>query len=250
MKTGQDEIYYLRNADDVDGEYIGRVLKSAKDCEYLSARTDTPAFVCARTIDELIALGHKKTVDWINRYAGRLNQSVPNKELFWQNLSGGTLSGSQEIRLFASMNPERRIFYGLLDEPAKINQRAIGFSPLAEDVDLALCHALLNSVVGVFYAEASGFPKGLAALDNRAENTKKIFMLDPRLLKASDAARIIKSFEPLLGRKIMATVDEYEQKDRLSFEGTVAECFGYLEHFERIVGCVLEMQRVRLSVKR
>ena len=161
MKTGQDEISYLRNIDDVDSDYIGRIFKSAKDCEYLSATADVPAFVCDKTIAELSALGHKKTLDWINRYKGQINQSVPNKEIFWKNLSGEKLSGSQDIRLFTGMNPERRIFYGLLDKPAKINQRAIGFNPLAEDVDIALCHALFNSIISIFYAEATGFQKGL-----------------------------------------------------------------------------------------
>jgi len=250
MKTGQDEIYYLRNSNDVDSDYVGRVYKSAKDSEYLSAKADTPAFICDKTIEELTALGHKKTLDWINRYVGHINPSVTNKDMFWQNLSGGKLSGSQEIRLFTSMNPERRIFYGLIDKPAMINQRAIGFDPLSEEVDLALCHALLNSIIGIFYAEATGFPKGLGALDNRAKNTKMVLMLDPRHLQKSDANRIIKAFEPLLRRKIMTTVIEYEQADRLLFERTVADCFNYSEHLEQIMNSVLEMQRVRLSVKR
>jgi hypothetical protein len=44
----------------------------------------------------------------------------------------------------------------------------------------AIYPALLNSFIGIFYIEATGFPKGLGALDTRAENIKKIFMLDPR----------------------------------------------------------------------
>ncbi|MCL2752592.1 MAG: hypothetical protein FWE44_00405 [Defluviitaleaceae bacterium] len=249
MKTGQDEIYYLRNDNDVDSEYVERVFKSAKSCNYLSTKADVPAFVCDRTIDELTRLGHTKTLDWINRYNGNLNQSVTNKEDFWQNLSGGRLSGSHAIRLFTGMNPERRIFYGLLDEPAKINQRAIGFNPLTEDVDLVLCHALFNSIIGVFYAEATGFPKGLGALDNRAENTEKIRILDPRRLSKIDSVKILQAFKPLLDRKIMTTIQEYQQEDRLVFERVVADCFGYSEYFERILNSVLEMQMVRLSVR-
>lgn len=160
IKTGQDEIYYLRDENDVDSVYVSNVFKSAKDCEFLTTQADTPAFVCDKTLEELAELGHTKTLDWINRYSGNINQSVPNQDVFWQNLSTGKLSGSQEIRLFTGMNPERRFFYGLLDRPAQINQRAIGFKLLSEDVDLALCHALFNSVLGVFYVEATGFPKG------------------------------------------------------------------------------------------
>jgi hypothetical protein len=250
MKTGQDEIYYLHSANDVDREYVGRVFKSAKSADYLMAQPDTYSFVCDKTIEELTTLGHRKTLEWIHRYKGHINQSVLNKSTFWMNLSNGGFSGSDKIRLFTGMNPERRIFYGLLDEPAQINQRAIGFKPLTDSLNLELCHALLNSVIGVFYAEATGFPKGLGALDNRAENIKKILMLDPRRLSDGDARKIIEAFQPLLGRKIMTTLQEYEQADRLAFERVVADCFGYSALFERIKNSVLDMQRVRLSVKK
>jgi hypothetical protein len=249
MKTGQDEIYYLRDANDVDSEYVGRIFKSAKSADYLTAQPDTHSLVCDKTIEELISLGHRKTLDWINRYKGHINQSVPNKDTFWMNLGNGSFSGNEKIRLFTGMNPEQRIFYGLLDEPAQINQRTIGFNPLTDSVNLPLCHALLNSVVGVFYAEATGFPKGLGALDNRAENVKNILMLDPRRLSASKASKVLEAFKPLLNRKIMSTLQEYEREDRLNFERIVAECFGYVALFERIKNSVLDMQRVRLSVK-
>jgi hypothetical protein len=249
IKTGQDEIYYLRDANCVDSEYIGRIFKSAKSCVNLTAEPDTYSFVCDRTIEELTALGHNKTLDWINRFQRHINQSVPRKETFWMNLSDGSFSGSEKIRLFTGMNPERRIFYGLLGEPAQINQRAIGFKPLYDSVNLALCHALLNSVIGIFYSEATGFPKGLGALDNRAETVKKILMLDPRKLSENDIDKILKAFKPLIKRRIMTTIEEYQQTDRLVFERVVAECFGYSEHFDKIKNCVLEMQKVRLSVR-
>ncbi|MPN27310.1 hypothetical protein SDC9_174741 [bioreactor metagenome] len=147
------------------------------------------------------------------------------------------------------MNPERRIFYGLLDTPAQIDQRAIGFKPNVESLNLELCHALLNSVIGVFYTEATGFPKGLAALDNCAENVRKIKMLDPRRLTTDEAQRIQCSFRPLLSRKIKTTEEEYSQDDRLAFERTVADVYGYSAAFDKVLGCILEMQRVRLSVR-
>lgn len=191
MKTGQDEIYYFQTAFDVDIEYVGKVLKSAKTCEYLTAQPDAYSFVCDKSIEKLDELGHRKTLDWINRFKDHINQSVPNKVTFWKNLSDGSFSGSDKIRLFTGMNPERRIFYGLLEEPAQINQRAIGFKPLNNDVNVELCHALLNSVIGTFYTEATGFPKGLGALDNRAENVKKIKILNPKLLSQKEINKIL-----------------------------------------------------------
>jgi hypothetical protein len=46
---------------------------------------------------ELSALGHTKTLDWIDRFKDPLNQSVPNKDAFWLNLSGNRLSSSQKF---------------------------------------------------------------------------------------------------------------------------------------------------------
>ncbi len=250
MKTGQDEIWYLNRSDEIDPAFIGRIFKSARSAEYLIAQPDTYSFVCNRTLEELHTQGCYRTLEWINRYQGHINQSVPHKETFWMNLADGSFSGSDRIRLFTGMNPERRIFYGLLEEPAQINQRAIGFNPKSIDVNLELCHALLNSIVGVFYTEATGFPKGLGALDNRAENTKKILMLDPRRLSTIDVSCILEAFRPILDRKIKTTAEEYECADRLNFERIVADCFGYTTKLERIKDTVLEMQKVRLSVRR
>lgn len=249
MKTGQDEIWYLSSRDDVDPAFVGRVFKSARSSKYLIAQPDTYSFVCNRTLEELHTSKCHRTLEWINRFQGHINQSVPHKETFWMNLAYNRFSGSDRIRLFTGMNPERRIFYGLLEEPAQINQRAIGFNPKSTDINVELCHALLNSIIGIFYTEATGFPKGLGALDNRAENTKKILMLDPRYLSTIDISRILEAFRPLLARKIKTTVEEYECVDRLTFEHIVADCYGYSAQFERIKNTVLEMQRVRLSVR-
>lgn len=250
MKTAQDDIYYLKTGQEIDAPYIGNVLKSAKNIKTLIASADTKAFVCDKSKAELCSLGHKRTLDWIKKFEGRLNKSMQNKGTFWNNIADGTFPGSDDIRLFTGMNPEQRIFYGLLDKPAKINQRVIGFIPHAEkDVNLELCHALLNSVIGVFYTEAVGFPKGLGALDNCSKNVEKMFILNPSLLSDEDVDRILSAFQPLLKREIMTTQQEYEQSDRRAFEEVVADCFGYSQYFKQIKDCVLEMQRVRLSVR-
>ncbi|MBQ3113545.1 MAG: N-6 DNA methylase [Phascolarctobacterium sp.] len=249
MKTGQDEIYYINNSDDIDNEYIGHIFKSAKTAKFLIAKPDTNSFVCNKTLSELEALGHTKTLEWINRFKDNLNKSIPNKNTFWMNLGENRLSGSQNIRLFTGMNPDQRIFYGLLEEPSQINQRAIGFDPLSSNINLELCHALLNSAIGIFYVEATGFPKGLGALDNRAENMKKIKMLNPSILTNDKIERILNAFQPLLAREILNTKEEYTRSDRLYFEQIVADSFGYSNILERIIKCILTMQEVRSSVR-
>lgn len=249
MKTGQDTIYYINNPNEIDNEYIGHVFKSAKTAKFLISKPDTYSLVCNKTLSELKALGHFKTIEWINRFKDNLNKSVPNKETFWMNLCANRLSGSQNIRLFTGMNPDKRIFYGLLKYPSQINQRAIGFEPLSSSINIELCHALLNSVIGIFYVEATGFPKGLGALDNCAENMSNAKMLNPDILTNNQIKRIINAFQPLLSREILNTKEEYAQSDRLHFEQVVADCFGYSHILERIIKCILAMQEVRTSVR-
>ena len=248
MKTAQNEIFFLKTGKEVDEEYIGAVFKSAKNTTTLIATADNKAFVCGKSEDELRELGHTKTLRWIEKYKGQLNKSLPNKKEFWRNIADNVFSGSYNVRLFTGMNPEQRIFYGLLDKPARIDQRAIGFLP-KEGVNLELYQALLNSIIGVFYTEAIGFPKGLGALDNCAQNVKKMYILDSKNLSEVQIQSILLAFKPLLEREIKTTIDEYQQSDRLAFEKVVAECFGYEKYFDDIVNCVIEMQRVRLSVK-
>ena len=57
-----------------------------------------------------------------------------------------------------------RLFSGRLDPPAFVDQRLIQLNPL-DDVDIGLCHALLNSSIGMFIIEALGFGRALGALD-------------------------------------------------------------------------------------
>lgn len=248
MKTAQNDIYFLVTGKEVDEEYIGAFFKSAKDTTTLIATADSKAFVCGRSEDELRELGNAKTLKWIEKYKGHLHKSLPNKKEFWKNIADNVFSGSHNVRLFTGMNPEQRIFYGLFDKPTMIDQRAIGFLP-KEDVNLELYHALLNSIIGVFYIEAMGFPKGLGALDICAQNFKKMYILDCKYLSKEQIQSILSAFKPLLEREIKTTIDEYQQSDRLAFEKVVAECFGYADYFDEIVNCVIEMQRVRLSVK-
>ena len=249
IKTGQDDFYYPKNISVVDREYVGRILMSGRKVDHLTARPDRYAFVCNKSLQELTRLGHNKTLNWIRNHQDHINQSVPNKETFWMNMADGRFSGSTPIKLFTPMNPERRFFYGLLEEPTVVNQRIIGLAPLVSGVNIELCHALLNTVLSAFYTEATGFPRGLGVLDIRKDGIEKVWMLDPRKLTAEQEKEIMAAFKPLLSRKILPFNEELSQKDRLHFEHTVLSCYQIDAYFDSIKAALLEMQRVRLSVK-
>ncbi|KRG12683.1 hypothetical protein ACA29_11005 [Lederbergia galactosidilytica] len=59
-----------------------------------------------------------------------------------------------------TMNPDQRLFFAKFDEPTFINQRLIGLKQKSNYQDIELYHALLNSIIGMFYIEAIGFGRG------------------------------------------------------------------------------------------
>ncbi|WP_298841445.1 Eco57I restriction-modification methylase domain-containing protein [uncultured Clostridium sp.] len=243
-KTGQDEIFYLKDATLVDAEFIRRGLKNTKSCNRLTAKSDTDVLCCDKTVEELVRLHHTKTLNWLARFENHLNQSVLTRGTKWNMLDATKLP-----YLFTGMNPEERIFFGKFDVPTFINQRLIGLLARSEAVDIDLCHTLLNSMLGMFYVEAVGFGRGLGVLDFSKDNLEKGYMLDPNLLSKEQRTNIFEAFKPLLERNILTTKEELLQADRLNFERIVLKAYGIDAYFDRIKASLLSIQAVRLSVK-
>ena len=90
-----------------------------------------------------------------------------------------------------------------------------------------LCHALLNSSIGMFMMEGLGFGRGLGALDlNKDRIEAYMNILDPARLGRVQRAKVKQAFLPLLERKVFTVEDELEQADRQEFDDTVIEAFG------------------------
>lgn len=151
--------------------------------------------------------------------------------------------------IITTMNPGDRLFYALFTEPAFINQRLIGLRHKDGYVELPLYHALLNSVLGIFYIEAIGFGRGLGALDINKNTLSGSFMLDPNLLNDNQKQNIIAKFEPLLARNILSTKEELQARDREEFDRTVLAAYGLSSYYENIKESLLSMQNMRLSVR-
>ena len=134
-------------------------------------------------------------------------------------------------------------------EPACINQRLIGLSIKNKQIDLNICHALFNSIIGMFFLEAAGFERGEGVLDLSKDSFEKTYMLNPFLLSNDDKSNILNKFEILKNRKILSVEDELNQKDRKDFDLTVLRAFKIEEYYEHIKNCLLKMQRIRLNVK-
>lgn len=253
MRRGWDELFYPEEGHGIEEIYIEKVLKSSRSIQGYDAETDTFAFCCSKTKDELEDLGHSGALNWINRFenstnnVGRpLTEVLSRTNMKWYEMES---SGSM-AEIVTSLNPGSRLFWAKINEPSFINQRLIGITrnDNSQDLNITLLHALLNSVVGQFFIEATGFGRGLGALDLNADNIRSIYILDPRLLTVDQEAKIIKSFNELKDINIKDTIKELESPSKKKFDKLVLSAFGLEDNYELIKESLIRMISARLSV--
>jgi len=148
------------------------------------------------------------------------------------------------------MNPGERLFYGRFDKPTIINQRLIGLIKVDEEVeiDIDLMHALLNSMLGMFYIEAVGFGRGEGVLDISKDNLGKGYMLDPEKISNEYREEIINAFNKLKSRDIKPLREELEEKDRIYFEHIVLKAFKIDSYYEKMKNTIINMQKNRIDI--
>ncbi len=244
-KTGQDHIFIPNSPDVVDKAYVSHMLKNSKGCDTLIAQPDKYFVTSDKTYKELEELGHTKTISYFKQFEDNLNQSVLQHREIWYNLK----EAKKKATLITGLNPDKRLFFAKFKEPTCINQRLIGFIPKEENLDIEICHALLNSIVGMFYIEATGFGRGAGALDLNKDKFADSYMLNPKLLSDKQKQEIISAFSPLLKRSILPVEQELEKKDRQNFDSVVLKAYGMENVYSEIKDCLLSMMRVRLGAK-
>ncbi len=252
-RRGWDAIFYPPAGHGIEDDYIRPVLMNLKDAKGYTASAEREAFSCSATLDELRQRGHTGALAWIERFAGDVNGTgrplpdvLAKAKLHWYEMRA---DGRTE--LFTSINYDERLFVGRLDPPAFVNQRLVQIDPKSgQSVDIELCHALLNSVVGVFMLEGIGFGRGLGALDLNKDRTEAfLHLLDPAQLDADAAAVLKTAFKPLLGREVMKVADELEADDRRTFDQAVLDAFSLDIDYRRIYKALLSLVAVRLAAK-
>ena len=242
-KTGQDDIFIPRSPDVVDTPYVSKMLKNSKGCDTLLADSDSFFVTSDKTYNELKELGHTKTAGYFKQFEDNLNQSVFQHGTIWYNLK----EAKKKAYIITSLNPGSRLFFAKFSGPTCINQRLIGLTQKTDDLDISICHALLNSIVGMFYIEATGFARGAGALDLSKDKFASSFMLNPKKLSDKQIERILKTFNPLTQRKILPVEQELRQEDRRTFDTEVLKAYGMGELHNEIEDSLLSMIRVRLG---
>ena len=190
-------------------------------------------------------------IDWISKFSDQKNGvgkplpiALQRKGMQWYELQDNEIA-----EIFTMMNPDQRLFFAKFIKPSFINQRLIGLTHKDSYPDVELNHALLNSMLTLFYIEASGFGRGLGVLDVNKNSISKCYMLNPNLVKPSSREKILCAFEKVKKRKIKKIFDELNDRDRLNFEHEVLLSFGIDEYFEKIKSSLLSMQETRMAAK-
>ncbi|MDA0764615.1 MAG: hypothetical protein O3A39_09275 [Proteobacteria bacterium] len=147
------------------------------------------------------------------------------------------------------LNLDNRIFVAKMKKTSFVNQRLIRFSLQDKSLDIDLCHALLNSIIGMFMIEASGFGRGLGVLDNNANKFKAgLCILNPNLLKHEDVKQIKSLFSLVTNRQVLNIRDEIISHERIKFDKAVLNAFGIQKYYDNIKNSLIELYEIRKSV--
>ena len=148
------------------------------------------------------------------------------------------------------MNPDHRLFVARMQTRGFVDQRLIRLTIKSADADMDLLHALLNSTLSLFLIEASGFGRGLGALDLTSTKIKRSFAIwNPSSITGSVRHSIMEAFAPLNARAVLPLEKELERDDRIKFDSALCKHFGLLHHLDDMYGSLLHLYQIRQSVR-
>ena len=247
-RRGWNAMFYPQPGHGIEDEYIQPVLLSSADLPSLLASADQEAFCCSDSIELLTQKNMTGALSWIAKFEQAKNKvGIPlptvlsRKGMYWYEMSNDTMAD-----LVITMNPDKRLAFHRFHERSFVDQRLIRLTSKIGNEDIDICHALLNSVIGLFFIEASGFGRGLGALDLNATKLRDNFhMLDYRLLSADQRKEVLLAFEPLLGRNILDLPAELKEPDRVDFDNMVLGIFGLSNLRDSISDTLLQLFHIR-----
>ena len=252
-RRGWDPLFFPSAEANIEPQFMKDVLMNARDTDsYVGTPTsDRKAFCCNLGIDELEEQGYLGALAWIRNFENETNEKekplpevLARKGMQWYELTT-----DEEAEIFTMMNPDDRMFYAKFNQPTFINQRLIGLKRKQITDDINLLHALLNSILSLFYIEAVGFGRGLGVLDINKDSISKCYMLNPALLNQEQKTDIMEKFEALMSRGIVDINQDMEDPVRREFDIAVLNAFGIGRYFDNIVNSLKALRKVRKAVR-
>ena len=251
-RRGHDKLFIPRPCDysTIEPQFLHSFMKNLKRTRSYVAQADSKAFCCSMTMDELESENMHGALSWIRRFEdvvddyGPLVDRLKRAHMEWYENKPSELA-----EIGTMMNPDNRMFYVKFPTPTFINQRIIGLNRINQDDDIDLIHALLNSIISIFYIEAVGFGRGLGALDISKDSISKCYMLNPSLLSEEQQTDILEKFAALLSRGIVDINQDIEDPVRREFDMAVLNAYGIGRYFDNIVGCLKAMRKIRKAAR-
>ena len=250
-RRGWDPLFYPSIPNNIENKFLKPFLKTIRSVESLIAEPDGVAFCCDENIEN-IKNNYPGAYSWIMRFenerngTGRLLPEVlSSNALQWYEMSPTSTAD-----LVTSINPDERLFIAKFNKPTFVNQRLIRFTKNNDDVDIEITHALLNSLLGIFFIEMLGFGRGEGVLDLSASKLQdSLKILNYNLLNQTQKESIIESFKPLLHRNVKPLLHELESEDRILFDKTVLNAFNISNEETNIKASLLNLYHIRKSVR-
>ena len=203
--------------------------------------------------DELLQKGHTKAQKWIKHFSQVTNEKGVLLPIVLKK-SDATLwyamEDNEKALMTTILNPNRRLFVSRFNQPTFIDQRFISINPNTEmsNAEVELNHALLNSLIGLFFIEAVGFGRGLGVLDINSKSFSNILILNGDLLTTEQKENIVQHFKVLKLRQPLDLDEELRSEDRIKFDQVVFEAFDIARFYEGIKNSLLSMYVTRLFV--
>ena len=254
-KTWFNEFFYPKKGHNIENNYLQRVLKRPGSADGLVASPDRHAFVCSCSIEELRERNHKGALAWIKKFAARKRNGKPIPEYLNKkkssNLHWYELRFDTPADLVLPINPYERLFIPKLQPRTYVDQRLTRFTIKDTSINPDVCHALMNSLIGLFLIEAMGFGRGLGALDlSKTRVERQLHMLNPRLLDDGQKKQILSAFDPLLQRSVESLPAEIAKDDRKKFDAVVLKAFGIYHLYGDIRSSLEGLYSIRMAVNK
>lgn len=227
-RTGWDPMFIIpqSNVEDsgVADRYLTPFVKSSAELHSIAfeGEFENRLLVCKDKIEDV----DKGTKHWVERFENQKNKNgskmIPEAckghKPYWYSLN------PKLAQIVTSINPYERFFFTYSQQPIAIGQRLIALN-IAENKDVELAAALLNSVVVFLEIELKGTDRNLGVLDLNANYIKQLQFLNAALLSEDDKDEIKKRFKAISHRTVLPIYEETRMKDRIDFDKTILRSF-------------------------
>ncbi|MCS6267404.1 MAG: N-6 DNA methylase [Vampirovibrio sp.] len=249
-RRGWDKLFYPSNNHTIESEYLRPVLKNMSTVKAYFAQPDSQAFCCSDDMEFLESMNKQGAFAWVKQFESQCNEkgkSLPEvltrANSFWYEMRT-----EAQADIVMGMNPEDRLFAAKMQQRGFVNQRLIRFTSKQSNLDIDLAHALLNSVLGIFFIEANGFGRGLGVLDLSAERMKtSLLMWDINQLSEDTKKSLKRSWLTVCNRDVLPLEQEIQEVNRVAFDQLVFDSFGVSHLYPTVKNTLLDLYHIRKS---